>query len=117
MYKIFKIVSNTPLSKNTFAKKMCEWLLQSQSTEYEIRLKNIYTDDLDKTKRQKRQVVCIKDFVQIGRPVDDENDTKLIFDIFDFIEESDDKGESITDEKGKELGEKPHVNNIKQELF
>jgi hypothetical protein len=117
MYKIFKLVSNTPLSKNTFAKKMCEWLLQTQSIEYEIKVKNIYTDDIDVLKRQKRQVVCPKDFVQVGRPYDEENDTRLIFNIFDFIEESDDRGESIVDEKNKELGEKPHVNNIKQELF
>ena len=118
IYKIFKIVSNTPLSKNTFAKKMCEWLLQTQSTEYEIKVKNIYTDDLDKTKRQKRQVVCPKDLIKVGGVRDDEeNDTRLIFDIYDFIEQSDDRGESIVDEKGKELGEKPHVNNIKQELF
>ena len=117
IYKIFKIVSNTPLSKNTFAKKMCEWLLQTQSTEYEIKVKNIYTDELDKLKRQKRQVVCPKDFVQVGRPWDEENDNRLIFDIFDFIEESDERGDSIVDEKNKELGEKPHVNNIKQELF
>lgn len=117
MYKIFKIVSNTPLSKNTFAKKMCEWLLQSQSTEYEIKVKNIYTDELDKFKRQKRQVVCPKNLVQMGRPWDEENDNRLVFDIFDFIEESDDRGETIVDEKGKELHDKPHVNNIKQELF
>jgi hypothetical protein len=117
IYKIFKIVSNTPLSKNTFAKKMCEWLLQKQSTEYEIKVKNIYTDELDKLKRQKRQVVCPKDFVQVGGIRDDEEDNRLIFDIYDFIEQSDDRGESIVDEKGKELGDKPHVNNIKQELF
>lgn len=117
IYKIFKIVSNTPLSKNTFAKKMCEWLLQTQSTEYEIKVKNIYTDEIDRLKRQKRQVVCPKDFVQTGRPYDEENDNRLVFDIFDFIEESDERGESIVDEKNKELGEKPHVNNIKQELF
>ena len=117
IYKIFKLVSNTPLSKNTFAKKMCEWLLQTQSTEYEIKVKNIYTDDLDKTKRQKRQVVCPKDFVQMGGVRDEETDFRLIFNIFDFIEESDDRGESIVDEKNKKLGEKPHVNNIKQELF
>lgn len=117
IYKIFKIVSNTPLSKNTFAKKMCEWLLQTQSTEYEIKVKNIYTDEIDRLKRQKRQVVCPKDLVQIGGVHNDENDNRLVFDIFDFIEESDERGETIVDEKYKELGEKPHVNNIKQELF
>lgn len=115
MYKIFKIVSNTQLSKNSFAKKMCEWLLQNQTTEYEIKVRNIYTDDLDKNKRQKRQVVCPKDFVKVGGIADD--DHKLIFDIFEFIEQTDEKGNLLCDEKGKELNEKPHVNNIKQELF
>jgi hypothetical protein len=117
IYKIFKIVSNTPLSKNTFSKKMCEWLLQTQSTEYEIKVKNIYTDEIDRLKRQKRQVVCIKDFVQVGGVHDDQTDNRLIFYIFDFIEESDEQGNLLCDDKGKDLGEKPHVNNIKQELF
>jgi len=51
----------------------------------------------------------------MGRP--DEDKEKLVFDIFDFINETDDQGEAICDDKGKELGEKPHSNNIKQELF
>ena len=116
MYKIFKIVSNTALSKNTFAKKMCEWLLQSQSTEYEIKVKNIYTNELDKTKRQKRQVVCPKNIIQMGK-TDEENDNRLVFDIFDFIEESDEHGDPLCDDRNKELNDKPHVNNVKQELF
>jgi hypothetical protein len=115
MYKIFKIVSNTALSKNSFAKKMCEWLLQNRTVEYEIKVRNIYTDDLDKNKRQKRQVVCQKDFVKVGGIADD--DHKLIFDIFEFIEQTDEKGDLLCDDRGKELNEKPHVNNIKQELF
>jgi hypothetical protein len=115
LYKIFKIVSNTALSKNSFAKRMCEWLLQNKTMEYEIKVKNIYTDNLDKTNRQKRQVVCQKDFVKVGGVADDEN--KLIFDIFEFIEQTDDKGNMVCDDKGKELNDKPHVNNIKQELF
>ena len=117
MYKIFKIVSNTALSKNSFAKKMCEWLLQSQSTEYEIKVRNIYTDEINKLKRQKRQVVCPKNVVKVGGVHDDDNDTRLIFDIFDFIEESDEHGDPLCDERNKELHDKPHVINIKQELF
>jgi hypothetical protein len=115
LYRIFKIVSNTPLSKNTFAKKMCEWLLQTQSTEYEIKVKNIYTDDLDKLKRQKRQVVYPKDFVKVGGVADDES--KLVFDIWEFLEEFDEHNNILCDDKGKELGEKISVYNIKQELF
>jgi hypothetical protein len=118
MYKIFKIVSNTQLSKNSFAKKMCEWLLQNRTMEYEIKLKNIYTDELDRTKRQKRQVVYPKTNIKTGRHWDDEDtDSKLVFNIFDFIDESDERGLSIEDEKGKTLGEKPHPNNVKPELW
>ena len=118
MYKIFKIVSNTQLSKNNFAKKMCEWLLQNRTMEYEIKLKNIYTDEIDRTKRQKRQVVYPKTNIKTGRHWDDEDtDSKLVFNIFDFIDESDERGLSIEDEKGKTLGEKPHPNNVKPELW
>jgi hypothetical protein len=67
MYKIFKYVSNTSMNKNTFAKKMCEWLLQQHTIEYEVKLKNIYTDSLDTDRRQKRQVVYPKSILKIGR--------------------------------------------------
>lgn len=118
MYKIFKYVSNTPMNKNSFAKKMCEWLLQNRTEEYEVKLKNIYTDSLDTTKRQKRQVVYPKNVIQNGRHWDeDDTENKLVFDIFDFINESDERGFSIEDDKGKTLVDKPHPNNIKQELW
>ena len=117
MFKIFKFVSNTNMSKNTFAKKMCEWLLQQRTIEYEVKLKNIYTDSLDTDRRQKRQVVYPKSSVKIGRLKDDEEDTRLIFDIFEFINQCDERGDNLCDEKSKELGDKPHPNNIKQELW
>lgn len=119
MYKIFKIVSNTTLSKNNFAKKMCEWLLQNRTTEYEIKLKNIYLgDEMEKNKRVKRTVVCAKQLVKTGRHVidEDEND-KLRYDVFEFIDEMDERGFAICDDKGKELGDKVSPHNIKPELF
>jgi hypothetical protein len=117
MYKIFKYVSNTSMSKNTFAKKMCEWLLQNRTLEYEVKLKNIYTDSLDTDKRQKRQVVYPKDNIKTGRHDDEDTESKLVFDIFEFINESDDRGFAIEDDKGKTLADKVHPNNIKQELW
>ena len=117
MYKIFKYVSNTSMSKNTFAKKMCEWLLQNRTLEYEVKLKNIYTDNLDTDKRQKRQVVYPKDSIKTGRHDDEDTESKLVFDIFEFINESDERGFAIEDDKGKTLADKVHPNNIKQELW
>jgi hypothetical protein len=117
MYKIFKYVSNTSMNKNTFAKKMCEWLLQQHTIEYEVKLKNIYTDSLDTDRRQKRQVVYPKSILKIGRVWDEEEDTRLIFDVYEFINQCDDRGNILCDEKSKELGDKPHPNNIKQELW
>lgn len=117
MYKIFKYVSNTSMNKNTFAKKMCEWLLQNRTIEYEVKLKNVYTDMVDTDKRQKRQVVYPKDVIKQGRHDEDNTESKLFFDIFEFINEFDERGLSIEDDKNKTLGDKVHPNNIKQELW
>jgi hypothetical protein len=116
LFKIFKIVSNTPLTKNSFGKRMCEWLLQNSMKEFEIKVKDVYpTINSDKTDRIRRQVACVKDSTKLGRPTTDSE--KLVFDIFEFIEETDERGIGICDDKNKELGDKPHPNNIKQELF
>ena len=116
LFKIFKIVSNTPLTKNSFGKRMCEWLLQNSMKEFEIKVKDVYpTINSGKTDRIRRQVACVKDSTKLGRPTEDTE--KLVFDIFEFIEETDERGIGICDDKNKELGDKPHPNNIKQELF
>lgn len=116
LFKIFKFVSNTPLTKNSFGKRMCEWLLQHSMQEYEIKVKEVYRSiSADKTERVRRQVACVKDSVKMGRPTEDSE--RLVFDIFEFIDETDERGIGICDDKGKELGDKPHPNNIKQELF
>lgn len=116
LYKIFKIVSNTALNKNSFGKKVCEWLLANTMTEYEMKVRDIYRHmDDDSSKRMRRQCISKKDQVRKGRP--DVDSEKLVFNVFEFINEYDEKGFNITDDKGKDLGEKPHPNNIKQELF
>jgi hypothetical protein len=63
----------------------------------------------------RRQCVALKNSVKPGYP--DENHEKLVFDIYDFINEEDENGDPICDDKGKRLDDKPHPNNIKQELF
>lgn len=116
LFKIFKIVSNTSLNKNSFAKRVCEWLLANTMVEYDMKVRDIYKHrEDDSNKRIRRQSIAPKNQTRVGRP-DDEYD-KLVFNVFEFINEYDDKGFVITDEKGKDLGEKPHPNNIKQELF
>jgi hypothetical protein len=117
MHKIFKIISNTQLNKENFGKKMCEWLMTQTNSEWTMKVRNIYRSPNDDTAfRVKRQTIALKEQIKIGRPTEDEND-KLVFDIFEFIDEEDEKGFTICDEKSKELGDKPHPNNIKQELF
>jgi hypothetical protein len=119
MYKIFKIVNATNMTKNQFAKRMCEWLMAYfPGVEFDIKLRNIYRPSTDNNglfveeSRVKRQVVSIKDQVKgPGRPKTDEDDQRLVFDITDFVEQ--DK----LDDKGKELGLRPHPNNIREELF
>jgi hypothetical protein len=63
----------------------------------------------------RRQSITVKQSVKTGRP--DEDKEKYVFDIYDFINETDEAGDNICDDKGKELGSRPHANNIKQELF
>jgi hypothetical protein len=112
LFKIYKVVNTTTMSKEHFGKRVCEWLMAYfPGTEFDIKLRNIRRHDKD-TERIKRQVIAIKDLVPSkgGRPKD-EDQVKLVFDITDFI----DLGEM--DEKGKDLGEKPHANNVKDELF
>lgn len=118
MYKIFKIAHNTTMSKSQFAKRLCEWLMgQFPNTEFDIKLRNIYRPTVNDNNlfseetRVKRQVVSIKEQKSAGRPKNDEEDTRLVFDITDFIDLD------RVDDKGKELGTKPHPNNIKEELF
>ena len=109
LFKIYKIVNATTMNKDSFGKKVCEWLMAYfQGTEFDMRVRNIYRNG----NRVKRQVIAIKDIIKgAGRPKDDEDSQKLVFDISDFINEDE------YDEKKNPLGDKPHPNNIKDELF
>lgn len=112
LFKIYKIVNATTMSKDSFGKKVCEWLMAYfQGTEFDMKVRNIYRGTTEAS-RVKRQVISIKDIVKgPGRPKDDEETVKLVFDITDFI------NDDVYDEKDKPLGDKPHPNNIKDELF
>lgn len=116
LYKIYKIVSATAMSKDSFGKKICEYLMTRSNAEWEMRVRDIYKQQSDDfTKRMRRQSITVKQSVKTGRP--DEDKEKYVFDIYDFINETDEAGDNICDDKGKELGSRPHANNIKQELF
>ena len=116
LFKIYKIVSSTSMSKDSFGKRICEYLMTRSNAEWEMRVRDIYkSHDDDKTKRIRRQSITVKDVVKLGRPSDEID--KLVFDVFDFIDETDEHGDNICDDKGNRLQDKPHANNIKKELF
>jgi hypothetical protein len=116
LFKIFKQVSTTSMNKDSFGKRICEWLMTYSSADWEMKVRDIYKHRSDdSTKRIRRQCVAIKNIAKVGHP--DENHEKMVFDIFDFINEEDENGDPICDDKGKRLDDKPHANNIKQELF
>lgn len=109
--KIYRIVTGQTVDKHGLGKRICEWLINATGTEWEIKVKDIYKSELDdRTQRIRRQVVCLKEDATVGRPKDGE-DERMIFDIFDFIEEDQ------YDDKGNRLDRKPHVNNIKGDLL
>ena len=109
MHKIFKISTGSLISKASFGKKMCEWLIGKDKTEWGVAIKDIWLNDLDtdSADRRRKNVVCQDS--QQGKGAN--NPSKLVFNIFEYIDE--DK----TDDKGKELGDRPHFNNIKGELL
>jgi hypothetical protein len=116
LFKIFKQVSPTSMTKDSFGKRICEWLMTYSSSEWEMKVRDIYKHrEDDSSKRMRRQCVALKNSVKAGHP--DENHEKLVFDIYDFINEEDENSDPICDDKGKRLDDKPHANNIKQELF
>ena len=112
LVKIYRIVSGQTQEKSAFGKRMCEWLINKTNVEWEIRSRDIYADDTDTAdQRIRRQVVALKELeLHPGRPPSGE-DTRLIFDIYDFIEED------RFNDKGERLDRRPHINNIKNELM
>ena len=110
--KIYRIVTGQTQDKHGLGKRMCEWMINATGHEWEIRVRNIYKDeDDDRSSRIRRQVVCLKEAVVIGRPATDSEPTKLVFNVYDFIEPD------AFDDKGNSLGRRPHVNNIKGDLL
>lgn len=103
IWKIYKLATfQTNIDKTRFGKNMCKWLIDKSGQDWQMRVKDIYLkEDDDVTERKRRSVVFLPENVVPGS-----HNSKLIFDIFDFI--LDDK----TDERGNPLGAKPHMNNI-----
>jgi hypothetical protein len=110
MYKIYKIATNQSMDKNAFAKRMCEWLLTQTKKQWEVKVKDVYKSETDTAEmRVRRQVVYTggdREFTTENEKVD-----KLIFDVFDFIDED------VKDDKGNDLGDKVHINNVKGDLL
>lgn len=119
LFKIYKVIYPDKLQKDDFAKRACDWFLKHKYREYEIKIMDIYRDVKDNfTQRMRRKVILPKEYsASDGRPSDGTTPTKLVFDIFDYINEDDDQGFTCVDEKGTPLKDKPHPNNIKPELF
>lgn len=105
MCKIFQMVSGSKISKNSFGKKMCEWLIKQTKEEWVVNLRNVYLDATHNNRLKK--TVVVKDI----KKVVGSNANMDVFNVYDFI------NEDIKDDKGKELGRKPHVSNIKDELL
>jgi len=109
MHKLFEISTCQKTDKNSLGKRMCQWMIDNTGAEWEVKLKDIYING-DTSKRTKRTVVCPRD-VKIGRPDEAVGSTSLMFDVYDFIETD------CVDDKGKDLDDKPHPNNIKDDLL
>lgn len=112
MHKIYEIVSGQHMRKDIFGKKMSEWLIGKSGKEWEVKVKDIYYSIEDrKDERHRKSVVCVQEDVLTGRPSTGDEDRRLTFNIYEFILE--DK----MDDRGNDLGRKPHPNNIKSDLL
>ena len=110
--KIYRIVTGQTQDKHGLGKRICEWLINHSGKEWEIKVRDIYKDEDDSAhQRIRRQVVCLKEERAPGRPAEDSELTKLVFNVYDFVEDE------AFDDKGNTLGRKPHVNNIKGDLL
>lgn len=105
LHKLYGMSTNQKGDKTVFGKRVCEWLTNKTGNDWEVKVRDIYYGAFDLT-RHRRTVVYIPDQVQAGS-----HESKQIFDIYDFIEPDG------LDDKGKELGRKAHINNIKGDLL
>lgn len=109
MHKIFEISTCQKTDKNSLGKRMCQWMIDTTGAEWEVKLKDIYING-DTSKRTKRTVVCPRD-VKMGPREETNAGASLMFDVYDFIEPD------CQDDKGKDLDDKPHANNVKSDLL
>ena len=107
MHKIYRIATNQTIDKNVFAKRVAAWLTNNSGHTWQVKVKDIYySDDELPSERHRRSVIYMPSTVVAGS-----HESKQIFNIFEYLDE--DK----RDDKGTELGRKPHVNNIKGDLL
>lgn len=119
IYKIYRIVAlgaKIP-SKEELGKRMVKWLSDKTGEEWELKTKSYYpfltasTDD-----RKRALMVKMKDppgfeEQQVVDELKGNGAFKLVFNIFDFIEDG------HFDDKGNALEDKPHMNNIKEDFL
>jgi hypothetical protein len=110
MHKIFSLLAlgNKIPDKGQFAKMFAQWLTLKTNQTWEIKLSPYYGNEDDLAIHRKKATI-----VKLAGTTADEDDEqpKLVFEVFDFLHEG------MVDEKNKELGERPHVNNIKEEFY
>jgi hypothetical protein len=107
MHKIYEISTCQKLDKNNFGKRMCQWLIDQSGEEWEIKLKDIYVNS-DVSKRSKRTVVFNKQHIKMGPQGEHHS---LMFNAWDFLDAD------CFDDKGKDLDDNPHPNNILPDLL
>ena len=107
MHKIYEISTCQKLDKNNFGKRICQWLIDQSGEEWEIKLKDIYING-EVSRRSKRTVVYNKQHIKMG-PQGEQN--SLMFNAWDFLDAD------CLDDKGKDLDDNPHPNNILPDLL
>jgi hypothetical protein len=95
--------------KQVFGKMMTQALAASTGIDYEMKVVDYYTESggLRGASTRSRSLVV----KPVMEDEEDEDKMKMVFDIWDFL------NDGQIDEKGKDLGSKPHINNVKGELF
>lgn len=107
MHKIYTIATQQKIDKVTFGKRMAAWLTQKSGVGWQVKVRSIYYEtDAQPGDRHRKSVVYVPEQVQPGS-----HESKQVFDVYEFI------NEDQYDDKGKALGRKPHINNIKSELL
>lgn len=114
MFRIYKLIcfgGKVP-DKQTFGKMMAQRFSTITGIDWEMRVVDYLVSGYltGGASNRSRSLVVKPVLKNVADDGDDGDDVKMVFDIFDFL------NDGQIDEKGKDLGGKPHINNIKHEL-